>query len=209
MGDVLVPFVNCVVVLTGDGQRVLAKYYDKRSDEEQVKAETTFHKVRSCSAQLTPPCTDMRFAVIVARSDDVSENCHLTPLSLFLFHTRNFHPNFPPLLNNPFLRAYSHPTGPHSSQKTKHNKYSHDTDVLLTDGEVVTYRCGSDCKLFLSSTADENELVLAGVLDAIYDTLSLLFHGQMDHRTILDNLELVLLTIDEVVSVVIIIYVRV
>ena len=47
MGDVLVPFVNCVVVLTGDGQRVLAKYYDKRSDEEQVKAESTFHKVRA------------------------------------------------------------------------------------------------------------------------------------------------------------------
>eukprot|EP00605_Chrysophyceae_sp_TOSAG23-4_P001821 GSChrysophyteH1.ASY1.ANO1.2011.1 assembled CDS len=128
MGDVLVPFCNCIVVLNNDGQRVLAKYFDNRSDDEQAKAENAFHK------------------------------------------------------------------------KTKHNKYIHDCDVILCDGEVVTYRTGSDCKFFISSTADENELVLAGVLDAIFDTLSLLFSGQMDHRTILDNLELVLLTIDEVID---------
>ena len=128
MGDVLVPFCNCVVVLTSDGQRVLAKYYDKRGDDEQVKTEATFHK------------------------------------------------------------------------KTKNAKYSHDCDVFLCEGEVVTYRSGSDCKFFISSVSEENELVLAGVLDAIFDTLSLLFNGQMDHRTILDNLELVLLTIDEVID---------
>ena len=72
--------------------------------------------------------------------------------------------------------------------------------MILCDGEVIVYRAGADCKFFLSSTADENELVLAHVLDAVFDTLSMLFHGQMDHRTILDNLELVLLTIDEVID---------
>jgi coatomer subunit zeta len=72
--------------------------------------------------------------------------------------------------------------------------------VILCEGEVVVYRAGADCKFFLSSTTDENELILASVLDAVFDTLSLLFHGQMDHRTILDNLELVLLTIDEVLD---------
>lgn len=38
------------------------------------------------------------------------------------------------------------------------------------------------------------------VLDAVYDTILSLLRGQLDKRTVLDNLELVLLTIDEVVS---------
>ena len=30
MAEVLVPFVNCLVVLDGDGDRLIAKYYDGR-----------------------------------------------------------------------------------------------------------------------------------------------------------------------------------
>ena len=40
-----------------------------------------------------------------------------------------------------------------------------------------------------------------GVLEAIFDTVSILLKGQVDKRTMLDNLELILLTIDEVVRV--------
>jgi len=106
----------------------LAKYFDKRPDNEQIKTENAFHK------------------------------------------------------------------------KTKHSKYGQESDVFLYEQEVVVHRSGADCKFFISSTSDENELILTACLDAIYDTLSQLFHGQLDHRTILDNLELVLLTIDEVVD---------
>lgn len=45
----------------------------------------------------------------------------------------------------------------------------------------------------------QNELILVSVLDVIYETILSLLRGQLDRRTILDNLELVLLTIDEVV----------
>ena len=47
----------------------------------------------------------------------------------------------------------------------------------------------------------KNELILVAVLDAIFDTVSSLLRGSADKRTMLDNLELVLLTIDEVVRV--------
>ncbi len=128
MGDVHVPCIHCLIVLTSDGDRILAKYYDKRAYEDQTKTEATFHK------------------------------------------------------------------------KTKHGKYGQDCDVFLHDGEVIVHRGGTDCKFFLSSTQDENELILTNTLDCIVDTLSHLFHGQLDHRTILDNLELVLLCIDEVID---------
>lgn len=42
--QVLIPFVNYLVVLDGDGDRLFAKYYDGRSKSEQIKNETLLHK---------------------------------------------------------------------------------------------------------------------------------------------------------------------
>jgi hypothetical protein len=53
-----------------------------------------------------------------------------------------------------------------------------------------------------SSSSEQNELILVGVLDVLYDTVAALLRGQVDKKTMLDNLELVLLTIDEAVRVV-------
>ena len=55
--------------------------------------------------------------------------------------------------------------------------------------------------LFCSSS-EQNELILVGVLDVLYDTVAALLRGQVDKKTMLDNLELVLLTIDEAVRIV-------
>ena len=43
-------------------------------------------------------------------------------------------------------------------------------------------------------------MILVGVIDAIFDTLSGLLRGNIDKRTIYDNLELMLLTLDEVID---------
>ena len=40
----LVPYVNYLVVLDGDGDRLLAKYYDGRTKSEQTKNEAMLHK---------------------------------------------------------------------------------------------------------------------------------------------------------------------
>ena len=42
--QVLIPFINYLVVLDGDGDRLLAKYYDGRSKSEQLKNEIMLHK---------------------------------------------------------------------------------------------------------------------------------------------------------------------
>ena len=102
--------------------------------------------------------------------------------------------------------------------------------MLLLDSEVAVFRSGVECKfyiagpieevravprrgtlrarcltvalLFSSSSIEQNELILVGVLDVLYDTVAALLRGQVDKKTMLDNLELVLLTIDEAVRVV-------
>lgn len=47
---------------------------------------------------------------------------------------------------------------------------------------------------------EQNELILVTVLDAIYESLSSLLKQHLDKITILENLELLLLCIDEVVE---------
>ena len=44
MSDLLVPFVNALIVLDSDGERMLAKYYDHRNKFEQSKTEQFLHK---------------------------------------------------------------------------------------------------------------------------------------------------------------------
>ena len=126
--QVLVPFVNYLVVLDTDGDRLLAKYYDGRSKSEQTKNETMLHK------------------------------------------------------------------------KTKMIAAKQDAEVLLLDHEVCVFRSGSECKFFIAGPSEENELILVGVLDVLFDTVSTLLRGQVDKKTMLDNLELVLLTIDEAID---------
>jgi coatomer subunit zeta len=72
-------------------------------------------------------------------------------------------------------------------------------EVILLDQEVIVFKSGSDCKFYVSGSNDENELVLLSVLEAVYDSVYSLMKGQVDKRTMLDNLELILLTIDETV----------
>ena len=69
--------------------------------------------------------------------------------------------------------------------------------MLLLDNEVFVFKSGGECKFFVSGPVEENELVLVGVLDVIYDAVSSLLKGQVDKRSMMDNLELILLTIDE------------
>ncbi len=72
--------------------------------------------------------------------------------------------------------------------------------MLLLETEVIVFKSGSDCKFYVCGTSDENELILLSVLEAVYDAVYSLMKGQVEKRTMLDNLELILLTIDEAVS---------
>jgi hypothetical protein len=44
MADVLVPFINCLLVLDSDGDRIIAKYYTGKSKPDQLKFENALHK---------------------------------------------------------------------------------------------------------------------------------------------------------------------
>ena len=83
----------------------------------------------------------------------------------------------------------------HKKTRSVHAKA--EMEVMLMESEVVVFRSGGDCKLYVSGAVDENELILSSILDTIYETSAALLRGQVETSTIIDNLELILLTIDE------------
>eukprot|EP00753_Platysulcus_tardus_P005568 PLAT13481.1.p1 GENE.PLAT13481.1~~PLAT13481.1.p1 ORF type:complete len:207 (-),score=93.77 PLAT13481.1:154-684(-) len=81
--------------------------------------------------------------------------------------------------------------------KTRRVAPRHEADVLLHDGAICVFRTGDDALLYVVGAGDENELILASVLEALYDSLAVLLKEQVERSVLLDNLELVVLVMDE------------
>ncbi|ETK92475.1 hypothetical protein F441_04269 [Phytophthora nicotianae CJ01A1] len=84
--------------------------------------------------------------------------------------------------------------------KTKNSSARMEADIVLIENIVSVFRCGSDTTMHVIGSASENELILLTVLDSAFDAVSNLLKGRMDRHVMLDNIELVLLTFDEVVD---------
>lgn len=85
-------------------------------------------------------------------------------------------------------------------KKTKAIQAKSESEVLLLDNEIVVFKSGYDIKFYVVGASDENELILSAVLETVYDSITALMKGNVEKRTMLDNLELVLLTIDEILD---------
>ncbi|CAM9544254.1 unnamed protein product [Ascophyllum nodosum] len=85
-------------------------------------------------------------------------------------------------------------------RKTKNVNARSEADVVLMDEVVAVFRGGLDVHLYVVGSAEENELILTAVLDALHETLGILLRGQIDRRSLLENLALVLLAMDELID---------
>jgi len=71
---------------------------------------------------------------------------------------------------------------------------------MLLEGSLAVYSMGADVFFYVIGSVHENEIMLQMVLDAFTGTLKSVLKGHLDKHTILDNLELLLLTVDEIVD---------
>ncbi|ETV92515.1 hypothetical protein H310_13198 [Aphanomyces invadans] len=84
--------------------------------------------------------------------------------------------------------------------KTKTMNARQEAEVILLDSVVSVFRSHSENTMFVVGAAHENELILLNVLDGAFEAVSNMLKGHLDRHSILDNLELVLLTFDEVLD---------
>ncbi|CAL5090620.1 unnamed protein product [Urochloa decumbens] len=84
--------------------------------------------------------------------------------------------------------------------KTLKTNARSEAEITLFDGYIVVYKFVHDLHFFVTAGDDENELILASVLQGFYDSVGLLLRGDVEKRTALENLDLILLCIDEVID---------
>ena len=84
--------------------------------------------------------------------------------------------------------------------KTQRNNARGEAEIALLDHHVVVYKFCADLHFFVTAHVDENEIIVATVLNAFFDAVSLLLRGVVEKRAALENLDLVLLTIDELID---------
>ncbi|XP_020246127.1 coatomer subunit zeta-1-like isoform X2 [Asparagus officinalis] len=84
--------------------------------------------------------------------------------------------------------------------KTQKANARSEAEIITFDNCVVVYKFVQDLHFFVTGGDNENELMLATVLQGFFDAVGLLLRNNVDKRTALENLDLILLCIDEIVD---------
>ncbi|KAI8903967.1 Longin-like domain-containing protein [Gorgonomyces haynaldii] len=73
-------------------------------------------------------------------------------------------------------------------------------DVVLLDGKLVLAKTVVDVLFVLVGNANENEILLHNALGVWIEALQILLKNQVEKRVIMDSLDVVLLSLDELVD---------
>ncbi|KAG9454242.1 hypothetical protein H6P81_007146 [Aristolochia fimbriata] len=84
--------------------------------------------------------------------------------------------------------------------KTQKTNARTEAEVTMFDNYIVVYKFIQDLHFFVTGGDDENELILATVLQGFFDAVGLLLRGNVDKLSALENLDLILLCLDEIVD---------
>merc|ERR1712046_295850 len=80
----------------------------------------------------------------------------------------------------------------------------HDTDIIMLESSVIVFHFISDVLMYVVGKADDNEMLLEAVLNALTEVLQqLLSNGlgsQVEKLTLMEHLEKVLVCVDELVD---------
>ncbi|KAH9551626.1 hypothetical protein CY35_09G024100 [Sphagnum magellanicum] len=87
-----------------------------------------------------------------------------------------------------------------SFEKSTFTKTQRTAEIGMFDGYIVVYKFISDLHFYVTGSDDDNELILATVLQGFFDAVSMLLRNNMEKKTVLENLDLVLLCLDEIVD---------
>ncbi|KAJ3270344.1 hypothetical protein HDV01_007923 [Terramyces sp. JEL0728] len=102
------------------------------------------------------------------------------------------------------LSKYYYPIEKKDSQKLEKTLFEKtrktNSDIILFDNLVVVYKPVVDLFIYVVGGLDENEIMLVGVLNCFIDACSNLLKNQMEKRSLMDNLDTVLLVLDETID---------
>ncbi|CAI5498950.1 unnamed protein product [Closterium sp. Naga37s-1] len=84
--------------------------------------------------------------------------------------------------------------------KTQRANARAEAEIGIFEGFIVVYKFIADLHFYVTGGEEENELILSTVLTAFFEAVSHLLRGNVEKKTVLENLDLVLLCLDELVD---------
>ncbi|XP_058201713.1 coatomer subunit zeta-1-like [Rhododendron vialii] len=84
--------------------------------------------------------------------------------------------------------------------KTQKTNARTEAEITMLESNIVVYKFMQDLHFFVTGGEDENEVILANVLQGFFDAVGLLLRGNVEKKEALENLDLILLCIDEIID---------
>ncbi|VYS49593.1 unnamed protein product [Arabidopsis thaliana] len=84
--------------------------------------------------------------------------------------------------------------------KTQKTNARTEVEVTALENNIVVYKFVQDLHFFVTGGEEENELILATVLEGLFDAVTLLLRSNVDKREALENLDLIFLSFDEIID---------
>lgn len=76
----------------------------------------------------------------------------------------------------------------------------YENDIMNVENHVAIFRCYVDMTIYILGDKDDNELVLAMVLDTIHDCFDKVFKHSIERKSLINNMTAVILVIDELID---------
>ncbi|CAB3241885.1 unnamed protein product [Arctia plantaginis] len=71
-------------------------------------------------------------------------------------------------------------------------------EIIMLEGLTCVYKSNVDLFFYVMGSSHENELILQSVLNALYESVSILLRRNVERRVLFDNLDSVMLAFDEI-----------
>lgn len=71
-------------------------------------------------------------------------------------------------------------------------------EIIMFEGLTCVYRSSVDLFFYVIGSANENELILVNTLNCMYDSISNMLRKNVEKRTLIENMDGVFLTVDEI-----------
>eukprot|EP00700_Malawimonas_jakobiformis_P001657 EC722037.1.p1 GENE.EC722037.1~~EC722037.1.p1 ORF type:complete len:185 (+),score=26.00 EC722037.1:35-556(+) len=85
-------------------------------------------------------------------------------------------------------------------EKTQKTAARDEAEIILYSGFISVYKQVSDVWVYVSGGVDENEILLYFILSSVLDALTEIGKGSFDKQTLMDNMDMVFLAIDELLD---------
>jgi hypothetical protein len=72
------------------------------------------------------------------------------------------------------------------------------SEIIMIDGLIIVYRSSVDLFFYVVGSSNENEIILASVLNCLFESISQIVRKNLEKKYLINNMDSVILAFDEI-----------